>query len=153
MFEHASISDDHLFYKIFVDFQICLYAPDSKLAIFLSFHLDRYKRLLIHFILCNINPYWQILGNPSKNFSEISISASLDWFLENSSRQLSWVPLQFWNNTVLCNRFSQFLFVGLSHDSNLVTYFNLLNSLFWMSFPKIGPAHWYSKIIMIQHKS
>ena len=111
----------------------CSYLPNST-------HLHTQLVLSIWFgISClkiNLNTYWQILENSSRNFSEISVF---------------WAMAQTVSLTKSSNFFSKFHFSRpfylsmdeLSNNTVCVTSRKLwnsifrLNSLFWMSFPVI----------------
>ena len=73
-----------------------------------------------------LNPYWQILVNSYRNFSEISgfRGHELDRFLENWSINFLWVHIQFLHNI---GAWARPIFGKLVH--------------IWMSFPEIGLCH------------
>ena len=85
----------------------------------------------LFFLQRPFNPYWQILENSSRIFSEISV-------FQGVSRT------DFW--TIHPSIFCQYLFsfwtisVCVPPQNSLNTIFRL-NALFWMSFPDIGLCH------------
>ena len=94
-----------------------------------------------------INPYWQILENSSRKFSEISVFRVVTqvdfwktepvFFRNLNFRGMSWTD--FWKTPPYLDVCSQkSVCVTPRNSSNLIFR---LNALFWMSFPEIVPAH------------